>query len=121
MTLTTAELADIRAAVTAAFPDTCTIKNRMETNVKGSVTDTWPSDSYTGVACRLMPVQRGSRLQVFGEKTLASAEYVLTVSHDQAIVPGDRVVHGGVTYEVLKVHVGHSYRTACRAALARVH
>lgn len=120
MTLTAAELEEIRTFVEDQFPDTCTIQTQTETSTKGSVEVTF-SNTYTSVPCRLMPVTGNDASEyVTGDKATRVAQFVLTVPYDQAISGGYRVVHGGLTYEVLGVHAGHSYRTARRADLALV-
>lgn len=117
--LSEAELAEIRAAVEESFPDTCTIQTRTETNTKGSVADSY-ANTYTNVPCRLMPVRREAREYEVAGKITMVARFLLTVPHDQAIAATNRVIHGGLTYEVLGVQAGHSFRTARRADLALV-
>lgn len=114
--LSAAEMAVIRETAELAMPDTCTIQTRTETNTKGSVVVSYAS-TYTGVKCRVMPVNRSTDESVIGLKITDQAEYVLTVPWDQAIAAQDRIVFGTDTYEVIQVHDQHSYRTARRASL----
>lgn len=119
--LTSAELSEIRDFVEAnALPSTCTIQTPTETNTKGSVQTTF-ANTYTNVACRIMPATaRSSRQYVTGEKITRMADYKGTFPYDQAILPGYRVIFGGDTYEVLGVWDDHDFRTARRADLVKV-
>lgn len=114
--LTDAEMDACREMAEMAMPDTCTIQTRTETNTKGSVVVSY-ANTYTGVKCRVMPVNRSTFEGVTGMKITDMAEYVLTVPWDQAISAQDRIVFGTETYEVVMVHDQHSYRTARRATL----
>lgn len=117
--LSDAELDACREMAELAMPDTCTIQTRTETNAKGSVVVTY-ANTYTGVKCRIMPVNRSTTEYARGEKISDEALYVLTVPWDQAISPQDRVVCNGITYEITLVHANHAYRTARRAELSLV-
>ncbi|HNB50419.1 MAG TPA: hypothetical protein PK530_00670 [Anaerolineales bacterium] len=118
--LSSGELVELREFVEAnVLPSTCTVQVESETNDKGSVTRTW-ANTYTGVACRIMPAGRDARQYVTGEKVTRIAEYVGTFPAAQALAPGYRIVSDGVTYEVLGVWEKHDFRTANRADLVRV-
>lgn len=119
--LPASELADMRAEQELAMPDTCTIQTPTQTNTKGSVAKTY-ANTYTNVACRM--VQAGDRLPI--EKAIGAAlasvtDHILTIPYDQAMGPDYRVVHGGITYEVVACpNQDKSWRTARRAYLKRV-
>ena len=112
--LSDVEMGAIRDLAEQAMPDTCTIQTRTETNTKGSVAVTY-ANTYTNVKCRMMPGGLRERESVTGEKITEYADYVLTVPYDQALTARDRVVFGGQTYQITRVHADHSYRTAVRA------
>lgn len=114
------ELEDLRTEAELALPDTCTIQTATETNTKGSVAVTF-ANTYTGVACRLAWANRAVAERQIGEKLAAISEMVLTVPFDQTVSPSNRVIHGGVTYEVVAVanDMG-SWRTVRRVYLKRL-
>lgn len=113
------ELAAMRAEAALALPDTCTIQTATETNTKGSVAVTY-ANTYTNVPCRLA-ANSGHSEGVSGEKLTAVAGFILTVAFDQAIAATNRVVMGGVTFEIISVaNEVASYRTTRRAYLTRV-
>jgi hypothetical protein len=59
--------------------------------------------------------------RVIGEKLASAVTHILTVPYDQALTAKDRVVTGGVTYEVIAVsNTNALWRSARRAYLARV-
>lgn len=114
------ELSALRAEAERALPDTCTIQTATATNTKGSVTVGY-ANTYTGVACRLAPSNRAATERQIGAALAAVTEIVLTIPYDQAITPTDRVVHGGITYEVVACpNAGASWRTVRRVYLKRV-
>lgn len=117
--MTSAELDEIRTAAATAMPDTCTIQTRTETATKGSVVVSYVN-AYTDVPCRVMPYQREGRETITGEKVSAVARFILTIPYDQPIDAKCRVIHQGVTYDVLGVASEHSFRTARRADLVVV-
>ena len=50
----------------------------------------------------------------------SQTDWMLSVTHDQALTAEMRVVHGGYTYEVVSVADTHSNRTARTAKLKRL-
>lgn len=112
--LSDAELDACREMAEETMPSTCSIYTRTETNTKGSVEITYAL-AYSGVKCRMMPVNRTNAEEVYGMKITDDTYYILTVPYDQALNPEDRVVYGGGTYEVTRVYAKHNYRTAVRA------
>lgn len=117
--LSDAEMAACRSLAEEAMPSTCTIQTRTETNTKGSVALSYVN-TYTNVKCRIMPANRTSGEYIGGIKITAEAEYILTVPYNQTLTAKDRIVYGGKTYEVMRVHAEHDYRTAVRAELVLV-
>lgn len=118
--LPTSELSDIRDEAELALPDTCTIQAPTHTNTKGSVATTY-ANTYTSVPCRLANRNRINQERELGMGLVAFTDYILTVAFDQAIEPAYRVVHGGVTYEVVTVdNANASWRSVRRASLELV-
>ena len=66
--LTADELEELQDYHAASLPDTCSIYAAVETKTKGSVAVTWPAATYTGIACRVMPVRSGQEY-VTGQRT----------------------------------------------------
>lgn len=100
--LTADEIAAMRATENDALPDTCTIQTRTATNTKGSVADSY-ANTYTGVSCRLGATNYKQVEKDIGAALASQTDYTLTLKNDQACSPTDRVVHNGVTYEVVGV------------------
>lgn len=114
--LSGAELSECRDLAEQAMPGSCTIQARTETNTKGSVEVTY-ANAYTGVKCRVMPVNRSRGEFVSGNKVSDQAEYILTLPFDQALSAHDRIVYESKVYEIVDVHAEHNYRTAVRAGI----
>lgn len=118
--LSTQELAKLRAAAEDYLPDTCTIQTVTRTSDgMGGWSESW-ANTYTSVACRLAPVRSSQGQRMEGEQLAAVSRWVLTLHHDQVIGEQDRVVHGGETYEVAHMEDTHSNRTAKRVYLRRL-
>lgn len=104
-----------------AMPDTCTIQTVARTSDgQGGWSEVW-SNTYTSVACRVSPVKLRSLGEgIQADQMTGKRRYILTVAYDQAITLADRVVHGGVTYNVISVNADESWPTAKRAELERI-
>ena len=119
MSLSTAELAQLRADAEDHLPDTCTIQSRSS----GRTTDGGVTFAYTNrgaaIECRLagLTTQQGEALE--GGKLTSLTRWVLTLHHDQTIVETDRVIHDGGTFEVTHLEDTHSNRTARRVYLRK--
>jgi len=120
VTLSTLEIAQLRADQSDYWPDTCTIQTltRARDN-QGGWTESW-ANTYTSVSCRLSPENTAQSERRAAGTIQAVTNWVLTVAYGQAIDETMRVVHDGETYEVVRVEDTHSNRTARRAHLARV-
>ena len=119
-TLSTNEIAQLRAEASAYLPDTCTIQ--VSTKIIdeiGGWSDEW-DPTYTSVACRLAPVVAQKAETIVGSELAAVTVWVLTVAHNQALDETMRVVHANDTYEIAQLQDTHSSRTAKRAFLRRV-
>lgn len=120
MTLTDGELESIRLDFEEQILDqTCTIQTlTLTADGLGSFTKTW-ADTYKNVPCRLGVDSRAAALGIIGERESYPDSYTLNVMHDQAIAEGDRVVAGGVTYEVTHVKDSSVQWVFLRAAQLR--
>jgi len=120
MTLSTLELAQLRADQADYFPDTCTLQTVTRTaDGQGGYTESW-ANTHTSVACRLSPEMGRSNPQAEGEQLQELTFWVLTVAHNQTIDETMRVVHSSETYEITQLEDTHSNRTARRAHLRRL-
>lgn len=120
MSLSTLEIAQLRADAADYMPDTCTIQVKtVSRNSTGGFTESWAS-TYTSVACRLAPLQSQNVETLEGSQITSATRWVLTVAHNQTLDETMRVVHGSDTYEVEHLEDTHSNRTAKRAYLRRL-
>jgi hypothetical protein len=118
--ITAQELTDMRVVSDDFLPDTCTIQTKTETvDAQGGVSLSW-ANTYTSVACRLDPAAAGGSEVVTNLALEARSLWTLNIPYNQAIGVENRVVHGGVTYEVKGVIDTNSYVTIRRATLVRV-
>ena len=118
--LSKADMVYLRAEAENLLPDTCAIQERQTiADDYGGFTESWAT-SYQGVPCRLSEMQRVQGEGTQGTRESGDTSWVFTLPHDQAISRDDRVVHGGVTYEVTFINEGRSYDTVRRVALRRL-
>jgi hypothetical protein len=120
--LSAAELAQMRADVVNMLPDTCDIQAKTEaSDGAGGVTYTWSAvTDGAGVACRVDPLSGRDELAVeISRETLAEAMR-LTVAWDAPLDAGERVLIGGVAWEILSKDVAHSWRVSRRAVIGLV-
>ena len=116
--LTTQELVGMRACAMGALPDICTLRRRTSAvDALGSDVPTWGTVSY--VPCKLTP-NRGLSHSVEGAQYAAHAEWSVALPYDQALSPGDEIIHASTTYSVMSVDESPSWRTIRRANLRRV-
>lgn len=117
--LTASEITQLRSDIMITLIDTCTVMSvTRATDDAGNV-----SESYTDagmVPCRLDPIK-----QKDGDGMVAAAEratiyYQLTLTWDAAVVHGQRIVHGGRTYEIIQMHDDQSARIVKRAVVAYI-
>jgi len=101
VTLTANELTQARADFEAQILDqTCTIQTLTRTaDGVGGFTEAW-ANTYTSVPCRLGVSKRSGALVVQGERGNYPDAFTLNVANDQALTEGQRVIVGGITYEV---------------------
>ena len=123
ITLTTAELAEIRSAINELMPDTCTLLTRTNTSDgEGGFTEAWGTAS-ANVPCRL-----DSKLGVIetkGQERLTAGAvnyfhtYVLTLPYNTTITEQYRVLMDGEYYQVKSVDYDKSWIASVRAFVER--
>jgi head-tail adaptor len=107
----------MRHTIADNLGDLATVQTRTDTvDGFGGVTSTW-ANTYTNVPCRIAPQVKST--ETAGNKYQVVTGWVLTVRHDQAIAPGNRVVKGSDTYQVLSVEDDRTDRVCRRAYLRR--
>lgn len=112
----TADLTRVRDTADDFLPDTCTVRTVTKVvDTSGGRTET--VSDVDDVPCRLGPA--GGAERTAADRIRPGDKWVLTVAHDRAIEAGNRIVHNTVVYEIVSVHVQHSYRTVRRAMLVR--
>ena len=116
------ELDDIRTDVeTLTLAGTAIISRATEVNDGyGDLIKTWAN---VGTAmCRIDPIeaQSGSSVGVIAAQEKGKAYYRFTTMWDTDIADGDRIVSGGVTYEMVQLHENHDLRAVKRAILAKI-
>lgn len=120
MSLSTLEIAQLRADQTDYFPDTCTLQTVARTSDdQGGWTDAW-SNTHASVSCRLSPIKASLVETLEGDQVSAASRWILSVAHNQTIAEDMRVVHDSETYEIEHLEDTHSNRTARRAYLMRL-
>ncbi len=114
MTLTAAELDDMRATIETLLPDTCVIKTLTTVpNGMGGQTETWAPSGTAN--CRLD--RRSGNERLAGGAIRAYSEWVLTVPYNTALTTGNQVEHSGITYNVTEVNSDKSWKDCVRATV----
>ena len=107
----------LRTLATQFRPDTCTIQRATESVTSGGVTQTWATLA-SGVSCRLSRIGQGATEGLGANgATTAVGQRRIKLPAGQDVTPKDRIVTGGVTYEVADVQsVSHEVETTaiCR-------
>ena len=84
-------------------PDTCTIQRATESVTSGGVTQTWATLA-SGVSCRLSRIGQGATEGLGANgATTAVGQRRIKLPAGQDVTVKDRIVAGGVTYEVVDV------------------
>lgn len=121
ITLTAAELSEIRSAINELMPDTCTLLSPSATaDGYGGNTITWGTAS-ANVPCRLDSMQRAN---LNNEQLSAGAvnyfhTYVLTLPATTTITEQYRVLMDGQYYQVKAVDFDKSWIASVRAYVER--
>ena len=121
MSVTAAELAQLRTDAEVWLMDTCTIQTLTQTtDALGGVVVSY-ANTYTDILCRIDPVSASTTAEVVRNSALESVSYYqISLKHDQPIGANNRVVHNGTTYEVIRMIGNNSLVTLTRAILAVV-
>jgi hypothetical protein len=122
MVLSSGDLARMRTTAEQLMPDTCTIQTvTMTRDAFGGATKAW-ANTYTGVVCRLMRAVRSTprTIEAGGAQQAVTADWVVTLHHDQAIALGDRLVFTNVTLEPLAINTDKSWEVATRVECREV-
>ncbi len=116
--LTTAELAQMRTDIESLMPDTCSILSlTLTSDGQGGQTEAWGT-ATAGAACRLDFLG--------GKEALASGAIqpytraILSIAQSATITTANRVLHGGITYNVQSVNLDASWLAAKRCTLEAV-
>lgn len=117
--LTEGELVILRSQVLGLLPGTAVIMRASETTDSyGNVAASWAAVGT--VAARIDPYRMTGQDVRAGQEAGASY-YQLTLPYDAGITDGDRVVIGGVTYELKQMTQDHSARLFQRSLAVRVY
>ena len=93
----------LRTLATQFRPDTCTIQRATESVTSGGVTQTWATLA-SGVSCRLSRIGQGATEGLGANgATTAVGQRRIKLPAGQDVTVKDRIVAGGVTYEVVDV------------------
>lgn len=115
--LNTKQLTHMRAGAEALMPDLCVIQGVTRTSDgAGGWSESWSARGT--VICRLDPIVSRNRSEAQAAREATIQYYTLSVPWDTEIAPDDRVVHDGVTYEVVEAHGDESWPVARRARVA---
>jgi hypothetical protein len=119
--LTDADLDFMRDALEDLLPDTCHILSVTEaSDGQGGITQTWGT-ATASVACRLDAGKRvASSEQVDAAALQPYSFWWLTLPYDTTIGAGNRVVHGGATYNVEFEDSGKSWKGTVRVAVTKI-
>ena len=116
--LSNADFLYVQAEHQKAMPERVIIQTQQsQEDRQGGFTEAW-INAYEDVPARLAEVS--GREGAFAARLGVDAGYILTVPASQALDETMRVLHKGVTYEVVFVNTGRSHETARRAALKRL-
>ena len=111
------ELSGMREAINQLLPDTCDILSvTRSADGEGGWTETWGTAST--VSCRLDMVQ--GREALAGGAVQPFTAYMLSLPYDAVISAANRVQHSSVTYNVVSVNTGQSWKAVTRVSLERV-
>lgn len=117
ITIDTAMLAAMRAAIGEMLPDTAQIIT-ITNSPDGAGGVTQSRATATAVNCRLDVTQ--AREQVTGGAIQPYIAYKLSLPYDTIITAGNEVVHSGITYAVTGVNLGQSWKAVVRVDLEKI-
>lgn len=120
MTLTAGELAYMREELSLALPDTAVIQSvGRASDGMGGGTETWTASGT--VSCRVAPRQstRGSEAGR-ADAQAAVNDWIITLPHGSTVTETNRVVTGGVTYEITRCRSPRSWQLDMRVEAVKV-
>ena len=106
--LTTTELTDIRSAMEATLPDTCTITYRTPTTDGAGHTIQTETSRGTAIACRFAPAGAGDFSGISQEQLREGAMWIVSLAYDQMVALSDKATVGGRNYEVIGINTDES-------------
>lgn len=121
ITLTAAELAEIRAAINELMPDTCNLLTPTAvSDSEGGHSQTWGTAS-SNVPCRLDSIQMRNMTneQLAAGQITPFHSYVLTLPTTATVTEAYRVELGSDTYQVRSVDANKSWPGCIRAYVER--
>lgn len=120
MSIPTAELMALRTAAKEWLTDTCTIQVPTATvDALGGVSVSFAS-TYTGVLCRIDPVSDKGSETVKNYALEGRSLYAGSFEYNAVLSTTYRIIHSGITYEVVYIIENNSMLTLKRALLARL-
>ncbi len=108
------ELADMRSEIEQTWPDTCQV-SRITSDVQSAMGGRTRTRSVVAtVACRLIPNDREAPIGVEEpeDRPAGAATWTVLLPQSQDILPTDRLIINGVTYEVTADEVRRSHALA---------
>ncbi len=118
MSLSAAELAQIRADIETLFPDTCNILSVTNTSDgMGGFTQAWGTAS-ANVPCRI-DYQTGSEA-LTAESLKPYQRAFVSMPYDTTITTSNRIQINGVSHSVVSVNVNQSWIGVKRAAVEKI-
>lgn len=119
MTLSVADLADMRTVQESLLPGTAVVKRATSAqNAIGEPALTWATQATAD--CRLRPPGLRPDMRIVGEQVQSVANWVVTMAHDTDVQTGDRLEIASETYEVVAVWGDESWATAMRVECKRL-
>lgn len=114
---TAAELAGVRALQQSMLPNTCSIHRKATADDgAGGRAQSW-SEVLASAPCRLGAMT--AREQVAAAQLGQVVTHALTLAHGVDIRLSDRVVCGGITYDIVSRVSGGDFETATRLLIVR--
>jgi hypothetical protein len=121
LTLSAAELAAMRSAVSTLLPDTCIISaSTFVSDGAGGGTAVWAAVSGGTVSCRVDPLGALEMDALVTKRPTLKVADQLTVPYDAPVNEDYRVSIGSDNYTVLQLDSDHSWNVSIRARIGRL-
>jgi len=103
--LSAAELTRMRTIAQEALPGTAVVQNgTLVSDNGGGYTETFAPRAGGTVSCRVAPITaRGGAEGVDGDRITPDAQYIITLPAETTVETDDRIVAGGIIYNVVAV------------------